>query len=86
MGDARGEGKRVSEFDSLEEEEVREVKAFAERLIESKKQRERGDNSNKMKVEDLVRLLSNKANHASEEMIAQCQVMLEGVNRYVSTF
>jgi hypothetical protein len=86
LGDAREESKRVAEFDSLGEEEVREVKAFAERLIESKKQRERGENSTKMKVEDLVRLLSNKANHASEEMIAQCEAMLEGVSRYVSTF
>jgi len=86
LGDAREEGKRVAEFDILSEEEVREVKAFAKRLIESKKQRERGDNRNKLKVEDLVRLLNNKANHASEEMIAKAQALLEGVSRYVSTF
>jgi len=35
LGDAREEVKRVSEFDSLGEEEVREVKAFSGRLIES---------------------------------------------------
>jgi len=70
LGDAREEGKRVAEFDSLSEEEVGEVKSFAERMIESKKLRERGNNGNKLKVEDLVRLLSNKANHASDEMIA----------------
>ena len=70
LGDAREEGKRVAEFDGLGEEEVGEVKAFAERLIENKKQRERGDNGNKLKIEDLMKLLSNKANHASEEMIA----------------
>jgi len=86
LGDASEEGKRVAEFDSLGEEEVGEVKAFAKRLIESKKQRERGDNGNKLKVEDLMRLLSNKANHASEEMIAKAQALLEGVSRYVSTF
>ena len=40
LGDAREESKRVAEFDSLSEEEVGEVKAFAERLIESKKRRE----------------------------------------------
>jgi len=33
LGDAREEGKRVAEFDSLCEEEVGEVKAFVERLI-----------------------------------------------------
>ena len=54
LGDTKEESKRVKEFDSLEEEEVREVKAFAERLIESKKLRERGENENKMKVEDLM--------------------------------
>jgi len=86
LGDASEEGKRVAEFDSLGEEEVGEVKAFAERMIESKKQRERGDNGNKLKVEDLMSLLSNKANHASEEMIAKAQALLEGVSRYVSTF
>ena len=47
-----------------------EVKAFAERLIETKKKRERGENGkNRLKVEDLMRLLKNKANHASEEII-----------------
>jgi len=70
LGDAREESKRVAEFDSLGEEEVGEVKAFAERLIETKKKRERGENGkNRLKVEDLMRLLKNKANHASEEII-----------------
>jgi len=49
---------------------VGEVKAFAERLIETKKRRERGENGKKvLKVEDLMRLVKNKANHVSEEMI-----------------
>jgi len=74
------------EFESLGEEEVREVKAFAERLIENKKRRERGENGKELRVEDLLRLLRNKANHASEEMIAKCEAILEGVNRYVGTF
>ena len=39
LGDAREEIKRVAEFDSLGEEEVREVKAFAGRLIESAKRK-----------------------------------------------
>ena len=39
-----------------------------------------------MKVEDLVGLLRNKANHASEEMIEKCQALLEGVSRYISSF
>ena len=39
-----------------------------------------------MKVEDLVGLLRNKANHASEEMIAKSQALLEGVSRYVGSF
>jgi len=82
----REEIKRVAEFDSLEEGEVGEVKAFAERLIENKKRRERGENCNWLKVEDLMRLLTNKTNHVSEEMIAKAQDMLEGVSRYVSTF
>ena len=70
LGDAREESKRVAEFDSLGKEEVREVKAFAERLIKTKKRRERGENGkNRLKVEDLMRLLKNKANHASEEII-----------------
>ena len=34
------------EFESLGEGEVAEVKAFAERLIDSKKKRERGENGN----------------------------------------
>jgi len=33
-----------------------------------------------------MRLLKNKANHASEEIIMKAQAMLEGVSRYVSTF
>ena len=70
LGDAQEESKRVAEFDSLDEGEVGEVKAFAERLIETKKRRERGDNGkNVLNVEDLMRLLKNKANHASEEII-----------------
>jgi len=41
---------------------VREVKSFAERLIEAKKRRERGDyGKNVLNVEDLMRLLKNKA-------------------------
>ena len=86
LGDTKEESKRVKEFDSLEEEEVREVKAFAERLIESKKLRERGENENKMKVEDLMRLIENKSNYVSKEMIEKTQAMLEGVSRYVGTF
>jgi len=82
----REEIKRVTEFETLEEGEVEEVKAFAERLIENKKRREKGENGKWLKVEDLMRLLRNKANHASEEMIAKAQAMLEGVGRYVSTF
>ena len=39
-----------------------------------------------MKVEDLVGLLRNKANHVSEEMIAKSQALLEGVSRYVGSF
>ena len=39
-----------------------------------------------MKVEDLVGLLRNKANHTSEEMIEKCQALLEGVSRYVASF
>jgi len=62
------------------------VKAFAERLIESKKLRERGENENKMKVEDLMRLIENKSNYVSKEMIEKTQAMLEGVSRYVGTF
>ena len=87
LGDAREQSKRVAEFDGLGEDEVAEVKAFADRLIEAKKKkRERGENENKLKVEDLVRLLNNKANHASEELIAKTQALLEGVSRYVATF
>jgi len=39
-----------------------------------------------LKVEDLVGLLRNKANHASEEMIEKSQALLEGVSRYVASF
>ena len=76
----------MKEFESLGEDEVREVKSFAQRLIEDKRKRERGENGNELKVDDLMRLLKNKANHASEELIAKCQAMLEGVSRYVATF
>ena len=65
---------------------MREVKAFAERLIQNKKRRERRENGKELKIEDLLRLLRNKANHASEEMIAKCEALLEGVSRYVGTF
>ena len=44
LGDTKNESKRVVEFEMLGEEEVGEVKAFAERLIEAKKKRERGEN------------------------------------------
>jgi len=33
-----------------------------------------------------VRLLRNKANHASEEMIKKSQALLEGVSKYVASF
>lgn len=33
-----------------------------------------------------MKLLSNKSNHASEELIVQAQAMLEGVSRYIGTF
>jgi len=46
LGDAKNESKRVVEFEGLGEEEVGEVKAFAKRLIEAKKKRERGENGN----------------------------------------
>jgi len=46
LGDTKNESKRVVEFEGLGEEEVGEVKAFAERLIEAKKKRERGENGN----------------------------------------
>ena len=87
LGDAKGEIKRVAEFNSLGEEEVEEVKAFAERLVETKKRRERGENEKKrLKVEDLMRLLNNKTNHLSEEMIKKLQDMLEGMSRYIASF
>jgi len=66
---------------------VEEVKAFAERLVETKKRRERGENEKKrLKVEDLMRLLNNKTNHLSEEMIKKLQDMLEGMSRYIASF
>jgi len=66
---------------------VGEVKAFAERLIETKKRREKGENGkNVLNVDDLMRLLKNKANHASEEMIEKSQALLEGVSRYIASF
>jgi len=42
----KNESKRVVEFEGLGEEEVGEVKAFAERLIEANKKRERGEKGN----------------------------------------
>jgi len=39
-----------------------------------------------LKVEDLVGLLRNKANHLSEKMIEKSQALLEGVSRYVASF
>ena len=63
------------------------MKAFAERLVETKKRRERGENEKKrLKVEDLMRLLNNKTNHLSEEMIKKLQDMLEGMSRYIASF
>ena len=43
LGDAREDSKRVKEFESLDEDEVREVKGFAHRLNEGKRRRERGE-------------------------------------------
>jgi len=91
LGNAREEGKRVAEFDSLGEEEVREVKAFAERLIESKKQRERGDNGNKLNTKSLsaekvIELVKNETNFCSEEYINSLQAALKGVHHYLESF
>ena len=86
LGDVKNESQRVVDFEGLDEEEVGEVKAFAERLIEANKKRERGEKGNQLKVEDLMGLLKNKANHASQEMIAKSQALLEGVSRYVGSF
>jgi len=33
-----------------------------------------------------MRLLKNKANHVSEEMIEKSQALLEGVSRYIASF
>jgi len=33
-----------------------------------------------------MRLLGNKANHISKEMIEKSQALLEGVSRYVESF
>jgi len=43
LGDAREVSERVAELYSLGEEEVGEVKVLAERLIEAKNRRERGE-------------------------------------------
>ena len=46
LGDVKNESQRVVDFEGLDEEEVGEVKAFAERLIEANKKRERGEKGN----------------------------------------
>jgi len=33
-----------------------------------------------------MRLLKNKANHASDEMLEKSQALLEGVSRYIVSF
>jgi len=45
FGELKEESKRVAEYDCLEEADVKQVRAFAERLVESKKHVEQRENN-----------------------------------------
>ena len=70
----------------LDEEDVEQAKYFLQALIQRKKEIERIENASVLKVESIIKLINNKSNYASEEMISQTNKMLLGISRYVETF
>ena len=70
LGDIQQERKWVTELELLDEQDIEQAKHFLQALVEGKKLNERVENASAMKVEGIMKLLENKSNYASEEMIA----------------
>ena len=60
----------MTELELLDEQDIEQAKHFLQALVEGKKLNERIENASAMKVEGIMKLLENKSNYASEEMIA----------------
>jgi len=87
LGDITEERKWVTDLELLDEQDIEQAKSFLAALIHNKKRNEdRADNHNAMKVNDILALLSNKCNFISDEFLSQTKKMLDGISRYVATF
>ena len=97
LGEVKAERRRVDALAVLDEGDIEEIQGFVSALIESKQdQREEqngvaGDDrairaARRLQVSDIIQLVKCKANHASEEAIAQIQRMLGNISRYVESF
>ena len=76
----------MTELELLDEEDIDQAKYFLQALIQSKKEVARIENASALKAESIIKLLSNKSNYVSEELIAQTNKMLSGITRYIETF
>ena len=97
LGEVKAERRRVDALAVLDEGDIEEIQGFVSALIASKQnQREEqngvaGDDrairaARRLQVSDIIQLVKCKANHASEEAIAQIQRMLGSISRYVESF
>jgi len=97
LGEVKAERRRVDALAVLDEGDIEEIQGFVSALIASKQnQREEqngvaGDDRairavRRLQVSDIIQLVKCKANHASEEAIAQIQRMLGSISRYVESF
>ena len=60
----------MTELELLDEEDINQAKYFLQALIQSKKEVARIENASALKAESIIKLLSNKSNYVSEELIA----------------
>ena len=60
----------MTELELLDEEDIEQAKHFLQALIQSKKEVARIENASALKAESIMKLLHNKSNYVSEELIA----------------
>ena len=60
----------MTELELLDEEDIEQAKYFLQALIQSKKEIERIENASALKAESITKLINNKSNYVSEEMMA----------------
>ena len=98
LGEVKAERRRVDALAVLDEGDIEEIQGFVSALIASKQNQREGEQNGvagddrairaarRLQVSDIIQLVKCKANHASEEAIAQIQRMLGSISRYVESF